>query len=255
MSVLLLRLAGPMQAWGTQSRFGVRDTGLEPSKSGVIGLLCAALGKPRAEKPDDGFPTLEELGKLLLAVRVDRPGTMAADYHTAKDIVIASSEPGKKPKLKECELSNRYYLADADFLVGLQGPLELLQRLDAAIARPVWPLYLGRKSFVPAMSVRVDGGLLTDATLPGALKTQPWWWRTPRDWPTPNEPNKPKEPPTLRIVMETDYAADGEARNDVPLNFLSRERAFLTRRVHDVEFWRVSPEDLIQRWPPCSSRN
>ena len=40
MSTLLLRLAGPMQSWGVQSRFSVRDTGLEPSKSGVIGLLC-----------------------------------------------------------------------------------------------------------------------------------------------------------------------------------------------------------------------
>jgi CRISPR system Cascade subunit CasD len=39
MAVLLLRLAGPMQAWGTQSRFVNRDTELEPSKSGVIGLL------------------------------------------------------------------------------------------------------------------------------------------------------------------------------------------------------------------------
>ena len=47
MAVLLLRLAGPMQSWGTQSRFTHRDTDLEPSKSGVIGLLCAAMGKPR----------------------------------------------------------------------------------------------------------------------------------------------------------------------------------------------------------------
>ena len=40
MSVLLMRLAGPMQSWGTRSRFSNRDTGLEPSRSGVIGLLC-----------------------------------------------------------------------------------------------------------------------------------------------------------------------------------------------------------------------
>ena len=47
MSVLLLRLAAPMQSWGTTSRFIHRDTGLEPSKSGIIGLLCAGPG-PRA---------------------------------------------------------------------------------------------------------------------------------------------------------------------------------------------------------------
>ena len=45
MMTLLLRLAGPMQSWGTASKFRERDTGREPSKSGVVGLLAAALGR------------------------------------------------------------------------------------------------------------------------------------------------------------------------------------------------------------------
>ena len=45
MPALLLRLVGPMQSWGMQRRFSIRDTGTEPSKSGVIGLACAAFGK------------------------------------------------------------------------------------------------------------------------------------------------------------------------------------------------------------------
>ena len=82
-STLLIHLCGPMQAWGTQSRFSIRDTGQEPSKSGVIGLLCAALGKPRDENPGDGFPTLAQLAALKMGVRVDRPGSMRMDYQTA----------------------------------------------------------------------------------------------------------------------------------------------------------------------------
>ena len=39
MSTLLLRLAGPLQSWGTDSKFEVRRTENEPSKSGVIGLV------------------------------------------------------------------------------------------------------------------------------------------------------------------------------------------------------------------------
>lgn len=47
MPTLLLRLVGPMQSWGTTSRFDQRDTGKDPSKSGVIGLLAAAMGIDR----------------------------------------------------------------------------------------------------------------------------------------------------------------------------------------------------------------
>ncbi|NLO07691.1 MAG: type I-E CRISPR-associated protein Cas5/CasD, partial [candidate division WS1 bacterium] len=67
MPVLLMRLEGPMQSWGTQSRFTVRDTGREPSKSAVIGLLCAALGVDRDE--DD---RLADLATMRMAVRIDR---------------------------------------------------------------------------------------------------------------------------------------------------------------------------------------
>ena len=83
MGVLLLRASGLMQSWGVQSRFGVRDTGLEPSKSGVVGLLCAALGRRRDEPIDD-------LAALTMGVRVDQEGTMGRDYQTASDVLKAS---------------------------------------------------------------------------------------------------------------------------------------------------------------------
>jgi len=48
MATLLLRLAAPLQAWGADSKFETRKTAREPTKSGVIGLLAAALGLPAA---------------------------------------------------------------------------------------------------------------------------------------------------------------------------------------------------------------
>ncbi|MBM4284862.1 MAG: type I-E CRISPR-associated protein Cas5/CasD [Deltaproteobacteria bacterium] len=76
MSTLFLRLAGPMQSWGIQSRFTIRDTGLEPSKSGVVGLLAAALGR-RGHEP------VADLAALKMGVRVEREGLLKMDYHTA----------------------------------------------------------------------------------------------------------------------------------------------------------------------------
>jgi len=118
MKTLLLRLAGPMQSWGTQSQFRERDTGLEPSKSGVIGLLCAALGRPRDEPVDD-------LAALVMGVRVEREGAMRRDYQTAggwhrrEDAWYGVAKADGKTG--GTVLSDRYYLADADFLVGLSG--------------------------------------------------------------------------------------------------------------------------------------
>ena len=53
MSVLLLKLAGPLQSWGSSSRFARRGTEIAPTKSGVIGLLAAAKGMRRTEPLTD----------------------------------------------------------------------------------------------------------------------------------------------------------------------------------------------------------
>ncbi len=145
MTTLLLRLTGPLQAWGTESRFEVRDTGTEPSKSGVVGLLAAALGRPRTQPVDD-------LTELRMGVRVDRPGAVRIDFHTAENVARV---PGKEPDQKNTVVSRRAYLGDADFLVGLEGDRQLLATLDEALAAPRWPLFLGRKSCSPSLPVRL----------------------------------------------------------------------------------------------------
>lgn len=163
MHTLLLRLCGPMQSWGVQSRFTVRDTGLEPSKSGVVGLLCAALGIDRA---DDA--ALQPLAALRMGIRADREGVLKMDYHTAKNVLKAGGG------IKETEVSRRYYLADACFLAGLEGEdLLLLQRLHAALKNPVWPLFLGRKAFVPSEPPYLPDGLKENTDLENALRAYP----------------------------------------------------------------------------------
>lgn len=160
---LLLRLAGPLQAWGVSSRFSIRETLNEPTKSGVIGLLCAALGWDRdaATCPIAGRERpLTELAALPFGVRVVRPGVLRRDYHTAQQVLRAKAKlkPGKPVAggdLQETVLSERYYLSDAYFLVGFESDDEkLLLALDEALASPHWPLALGRKAFIPSLPVR-----------------------------------------------------------------------------------------------------
>ncbi|MFI0242839.1 type I-E CRISPR-associated protein Cas5/CasD [Streptomyces sp. NPDC016845] len=73
--VLLVRLAAPLQSWGVASRFSHRDTHPRPTKSAVLGLCAAALGRDRTEPVDD-------LAALTFGVRADHPGTPVRDYHT-----------------------------------------------------------------------------------------------------------------------------------------------------------------------------
>lgn len=201
MATLLLRLVGPMQSWGTTSRFDERDSQLEPSKSGVLGLVCAVLGRDRAEPVDD-------LARLRMGVRVDREGLLMRDYQTAggdpdpskKTLVLASGDVKNRTVI-----SPRYYLADAAFLVGLEGTdRDLLQRVHAALLTPVWPLALGRKSFPPGEPVWMKDGI-RDEGLREALLARPRI-ATPR----PEHRNEP-----LRLVLE--HGSEGAVRLDQPV--------------------------------------
>ncbi|MFD8915659.1 type I-E CRISPR-associated protein Cas5/CasD [Streptomyces sp. NPDC059575] len=79
--VLLIRLAAPLQSWGTISRFSRRDTHSRPTKSGVIGLCAAALGHDRADDLTQ-LVADTDLTTVRFGVRADHPGTPVRDYHT-----------------------------------------------------------------------------------------------------------------------------------------------------------------------------
>jgi CRISPR system Cascade subunit CasD len=224
MSTFCFRLCGPMQSWGTQSRFLVRDTGLEPSKSGVVGLICAAMGKHR-----DDFEAIAKIAALRMAVRVDRPGTVRMDYHTVGGTrsvddgygVIRADGSGVGPVV-----SRRYYLADAEFLIGLEGARAQLEEIAVALSSPRWQVFLGRKSFVPSAPLILpaespwnDGW--TAEALEVALSSLPWLGLLSEMRPKPEK---------LRAVV--DDQAGSEVRRDHPLSFAPR--AFTIRHVRTL---------------------
>ena len=130
--ILVLRLAGPMQSWGSSSRFTRRSTEAFPTKSGIVGLLAAAQGRRRTDP-------IEDLVDLKMAVRVDQPGELLRDFHTAHRGVVSMP------------LSDRFYLSDAVFAAFVAGPEEIIDGLVDAIRCPRFPLYLGRRACPPTM--------------------------------------------------------------------------------------------------------
>jgi len=161
MTVLSLLLAGPLQAWGSESRFTTRATDDAPTKSGVIGLLAAAKGLRRTDP-------IEDLVGLRFGVRIDQPGEILRDFQTARSLDGRDAMP----------LSYRYYRADARYVVGLEADRPLLEGLVEALLHPVYPLYLGRRSCPPSEPLTP---ILHEVGLERFLLDEPWraarWWR------------------------------------------------------------------------------
>ena len=186
MSALLIRLAGPLQSWGINSNFDTRATERYPSKSGVIGLLAAAQGIRR-----DG--DLSALRALRFGVRVDKEGTLLCDFHTAH----IWREGVKHPAGKDSYTTNRYYLADAVFLAGVESQDEaFLRRLDDALKNPAFPLFLGRRSCPPTLPLSL--GIREGVGVCDALNREPWiapeWYQ--------KRVQRRKEPQTLRVITD-----------------------------------------------------
>lgn len=226
MPTLLLRLAGPMQSWGTTSRFDQRDTGKEPSKSGVIGLLAAALGIDRENCAD-----LQPLTGLSMGVRHDRPGLFKRDYQTAGCAATDTIIKADGSQAKDGVVSDRYYLADAAFLVGLEGAdRALLERAHAALRNPIWPLALGRKSYVPSEPVWVEKGVVA-APLLDVLAQWPWI-ATLRKW---------EKPPEKLLVSLESRDGTGALKMDQPLSSFATRR-FGARYVYSN--WVALPQEV-----------
>jgi CRISPR system Cascade subunit CasD len=210
-----------MQSWGTTSRFDQRDTGKEPSKSGVIGLLAAAMGIDR-----ENWTDLEPLTHLSMGVRHDRPGVPKRDYQTAQDIISADHS-----KIHKTAVTTRDYLADACFLVGLEGEdVTLLNKIHAALQNPFWTLALGRKSCVPSESVwMVDG--LQNAPLRDVLARWPWI-ASQRKW---------EDLPEKLLISYESADGSGVLKMDQPLSSFA-ERRFGSRFVRSE--WIPFPQEV-----------
>ena len=203
MATLLLRLAAPLQAWGSDSKFNIRSTEREPTKSGVVGMIAAAMGIQRNDDPKKLGP----LNDLRFGVRVEREGKLLRDFHMVHEMT------GKK----DSHLTNRYYLSDAVFLAALETEDEdFLKQISHALKNPVYPLYLGRRSCPPTLPIVL--GIRNDSLI-SVLKTEP--------------PVLEKIRPT-RIVYDSDK---GVPVRDKPVSFsqLHRQYGFRMKKEETIK--------------------
>ena len=248
--ILLLRLEAPLQSWGTRSRWDVRDTASEPTKSGIIGLLGCALGYSMRD------PRLEQLNEALrFGVRVEHPGRVIVDYQTITDFLPTaagefkfSGGAGKGPpekliaELKEPATiqSPRAYIEDGAFLVALEatdGNSAVLDDCVRSIQQPRWPLFLGRKACVPTRPIFQA---FTDEydDIEDALSHHPWSWLWSCLW-DGLEQRPAKRPPKLEVFVERLDGASGprgSSRQDAVRINAARLYGFCTIQRLTVDF-------------------
>lgn len=261
-NTVFLRLEGPLQAWGICSRFSIRETSPEPTKSGVMGLICCAMGLGRQNAETTGM--LERLNKLKMGVRVDRPGWRWKDYHTVGagyGVLCARGDIKRTEATGEYEAveSSREYLCDASFLVALRGDENTIFEVAESLADPIWTVYLGRKSCPPAKPILArprEGETWTNPAmhddLAAALRSVDWEPRLSQDI-------LPRD--GLRAVLEVDQECgeslpeNAEPRQDVAVRFrppVHRTRYVLVRTMIPSSAGRphVTPCPLPYRgWP------
>jgi len=212
---LLLRLAGPMQSWGEHSSFSQRDTGRFPTRSGLIGLIACALGRRRTDPVDD-------LAALRFTIRVDRHGEMMEDFHTVgggmpPHLTVPTAEGGRRKPATATIVSRRHYLADAVFVVAVEGPSELVTQIASALRSPAWAPYLGRRS-CPAEAPLLVRERVEDP-VDELRRTVPLCRRPPR-----------KGDPDVTFVHE--HGGAGRERldlNDSPISFDPLRRRYVGR--------------------------
>lgn len=215
---LLLYLDAPMQAWGHSSRFNRRTSASWPVKSGLVGMLCAAIGIER-----DDEAGIAQLADLSMTVHtLQNRGWRLMDYHTVgggyntqtQRQNMSNKAGGGSPSTV---LTDREYLLDCKFGVILSGSPEVVERCAVAVQNPKWGIWFGRKCCLPA--ARIFEGVFNTAEhaearlseLADELKLE----RTQK-----------------RTVREAKTFEDGtDTLMDIPLNFQTRE--FKPRRIAD----------------------
>lgn len=259
---LVLRLAGPLQSWGSASQYNRRETDSAPTKSGVIGLLAAAAGRRRTDP-------ITDLLDLSLGVRVDQEGSLLRDYHTVSDFrgrpLLAAKVDAKgrqKPTspAKYTGVTQRFYLQDAAFVAVVGGDANLLAGLADAVRNPTFPLALGRRSCVPGRPPLVpspDGESLWSGSVHEVIHRVDWQASEARR----DRLRRRKalgSTVTLAATVDSGCVPVGSAdredlRTDVPQSFDQLHRGFSVRSVQhlwvELSTGEPEPENAVTHDP------
>lgn len=232
---LLLWLEAPLQSWGFDSKFGRRETLKFPTRSGVVGLVCSALGAGGEQRE-----LLAEFSSLRQTVisfvrsrqtengkqKLDREpllrdfqmvGSGYDDRDPWMSLMIPKTISGGRSVGGGTKMTYRFYLQDTFFAVIFESLPQQSLEIAEALRNPVWDLYLGRKNCVP-----------TDFIYRGTFETQEEAEKSAYDIAT--EKNLLEDFRVLDGVDDLDECDEVMTLNDIPVQF-GMDKRYRDRRV------------------------
>lgn len=149
-------LDAPMMSWGIASRFERRATALHPTRSAILGMVCAALGAAKGSSLESDWLTLLATVRLTVFAIPRTPAgspwptpiRRLEDFHT-----VSGTRTAENKLRQDAVISRRQYLLDARFAAILEGPRGVLQPVADALRNPRWGIWFGRKCCIPAAPV------------------------------------------------------------------------------------------------------
>lgn len=222
-AALAIYLDSPLQSWGCGSKFQQRGTESHPTKSGVVGMFCAAAGATRgSEREREIISALSGSKFSVWEVSSKNTGgasTRIEDFHTIGG-GYNREDPADKLRISqkadggvgETVVTRRDYLAQAKFIAVITGETETVKKISDTLEDPAWGIWFGRKSCIPASPLLPTVGRdMKEAlsTILGRLESEVG----------------------PRVVQddETIGGGGGWRQNDEPVSYL--ERTFHTRKV------------------------
>lgn len=223
MKTATIRLTAPLQSYGGQADFNQRTTNYYPTKSAIIGMIAAALGYQRDNS------RIEELNKLLVAVRIEQPGKMMTEFQTV--------EYRKSPTKTARKLTYRQFMQDAVFMVAIgSNDDQAIDKLIDALKHPKFQLYLGRRSNPPAGPLKVDD--FQDKNPVQVLEDLPWqaakWYQK----------KFPRKEFTAEIIADAVLIPDGKVifAKDKVGSFDQKDRYHKYRAIAEKKVQLENPE-------------
>ena len=220
MQYMLMWLEGPFQAWGDSSKYGPRDTLPFPTKSGIYGMILAAMGAKGTQEV-----LLEKLAECSQSIISFSKPSILRDFHMVgsgyddqdgwQRLCIPKKQDGSTAVGGGSKMTYRYYLQEARFAVIQALHDELVDQMVQALQFPVYSPSLGRKSCVPSEFVYQGLYRLKEEAVIAALAL-----------------GKQKGLQNMFMVTE-DQTEDGDSRiiPDVPVRFGS-QKEYRERIVH-----------------------